>query len=170
MPKWILRCSLVALLVLYFGHSMAVLEPRAARAEDLAAVTEASADEGTGRHLFPPRRASSSRGGEPSGYTGGWWLGTVGIALALAVVGGLSVVSRRFAPAAQPGALGLRVVGKTSLSPRHSVYLVRAGDRVLVLGTGPQGPPSLLGELDDEPGQAIVPPVPRPVFDRGGAA
>jgi hypothetical protein len=26
------------------------------------------------------------------------------------------------------------------------IHLVRSGDRVLLIGTGPQGPPSLLGE------------------------
>jgi flagellar biogenesis protein FliO len=43
----------------------------------------------------------------------------------------------------------LRVIGRTSLSPRHTVYLLAAGDRVLVVGTGPQGAPALLGELTD---------------------
>jgi hypothetical protein len=153
MPRWVLLYSRVASTALSIGLCAAVLEPRAARAEDA----------GAGRHLFPPRAASSARAGEPAGHSGGWWLGTAGVALALAVVGGLSVASRRFAPAAQPGAPGLRVVGRTSLSPRHAVYLVRAGDRVLVLGTGPQGPPSLLGELDDEPAAGAGP-------GRGGEA
>ncbi len=77
-------------------------------------------------------------------------MGTAGIALALAVVGGLSVASKRFLPIASTGSTSLRVVSRTSLSPRHAVYLVQAGDRVLVVGTGPQGPPALLGELDDD--------------------
>src|SRR5262249_51733085 len=41
----------------------------------------------------------------------------------------------------------LRVVGRTRISPRHTVYLLGVGDRVLIVGTGPQGAPSLLGEL-----------------------
>lgn len=162
MLKRILCRLPVILLVLYFGHLTAVLEPRHAHGQEGIAT-----DEGPARHPFPLRRASTSRGGESAGHGGGWWLGTAGVALALAVVGGLSVVSRRFGPASQLGAPGLRVVGRTSLSPRHAVYLVRAGDRVLVLGTGPQGPPSLLGELDDEPAPG---PVPSEACDRGGAA
>ena len=50
-----------------------------------------------------------------------------------------------------PGHAGttLRVVGRTSLSPRHTVHLLSIGQRVLIVGTGPQGAPSLLGELTD---------------------
>jgi hypothetical protein len=36
-----------------------------------------------------------------------------------------------------------------SLSPKHSVYLLRVGRRVLLVGAGPQGPPALISELDD---------------------
>jgi hypothetical protein len=101
---------------------------------------------------FPPR-GSVVRRGEPQAEatpTGGWWLGTAGIALALAVCGGISVAARRGWRLPQVKSSGvLRVVGRTSLSPRHFVYLLRAGDRVLILGTGPQGAPSLLGELTD---------------------
>jgi flagellar protein FliO/FliZ len=45
------------------------------------------------------------------------------------------------------------VVGRTSLSPRHTVYLLKAGDRVLIVGTGPQGSPTLLGEMASGGGQ-----------------
>ncbi len=38
-----------------------------------------------------------------------------------------------------------------SLSPKHAVYLLRVGRRVLVVGAGPQGPPALITELDDVP-------------------
>jgi len=41
------------------------------------------------------------------------------------------------------------VIGRTSLSPRHTVHLLSIGQRVLIVGTGPQGAPSLLGELTD---------------------
>jgi len=154
--KWIRSCSLVAVLAFYFGHCATVLEPCAARAEDAPSPDAPDA----GRHLFPPRGTSATRPGESSGKSGGWWFGTLGAALALAVVGGLSVASRRFMPDPQAGAVGLRVIGRTSLSPKHAVYLLRAGDRVLVLGTGPQGPPALLGELDDDPAQDAARPGP----------
>jgi flagellar biogenesis protein FliO len=70
--------------------------------------------------------------------------------LALAVCGGVSVLAcrgRRWSQA-QAGTV-LRVVGRTSLSPRHTVYLLGVGDRILIVGTGPQGAPSLLGALTD---------------------
>jgi hypothetical protein len=104
------------------------------------------------RHRIAPRGASARRAGEEAEGTRGWWLGTAGIALALAACGGISVAARRYGPQAAAGPL--RVIGRTSLSPRHTVYLLKAGGRVLIVGTGPQGAPSLLGELDDpdEPG------------------
>ena len=43
----------------------------------------------------------------------------------------------------------MRVVGRTVLSPKHSVYLLEVGDRVLIVGTGAARAPSLLGELTD---------------------
>jgi hypothetical protein len=36
-----------------------------------------------------------------------------------------------------------------SLSPKHTVYLLRVGRRVLLVGAGPQGAPALISELDD---------------------
>ena len=85
-----------------------------------------------------------------SGGSGGWWFGTAGIALALAAFGGVAAASRRFLPAREGSGSGsLRVVGRVALSAKQSVYLVRAGDRVLILGGGGQGPPSLLGEMTD---------------------
>jgi hypothetical protein len=41
-------------------------------------------------------------------------------------------------------------VGRVSLPPKHAVFLVKAGGRTLLIGTGPQGAPSLLGELDED--------------------
>jgi flagellar biogenesis protein FliO len=92
----------------------------------------------------PPRSRPSASSSESSG---GWWAGPVGIAAALAVFGGVSVASKRFLPSRDSGPI--QVVGRSSLSTKHSVYLLRVGDRVLILGTGPQGPPSTLGEVTD---------------------
>jgi flagellar biogenesis protein FliO len=44
-------------------------------------------------------------------------------------------------------AAGLRVVGRMSLSPRHSIVLVQAGNQTLMIGLGPQAAPTLLGEI-----------------------
>ncbi len=79
--------------------------------------------------------------------SGGWWLGSAGITLVLAVCGAACVAARRYWP--QEPAASLRVVGRVSLSSRHSIFLVRAGERVLLIGTGNQGAPSLLGELTE---------------------
>lgn len=78
-------------------------------------------------------------------------------ALVLAVCGGFAVAVRRLGPRAAAGAV--QVVGRVSLSPKHSVYLLRVGQRVLVVGAGPQGPPALITELEGLPQEP--PPSPR---------
>jgi len=71
------------------------------------------------------------------------------MALALAIVGATGIVARRILPRAANGAI--QVIGRVSLSPKHTVYLLRVGQRVFLLGAGSQGAPTLLGELDDLP-------------------
>jgi flagellar biogenesis protein FliO len=77
----------------------------------------------------------------------GWWLGSTGIALALAICGAACVAARKYWPQNSTGMV--RVVGRVSLSPRQSIYLVRAGRRVILIGAGGQGAPTLLGELSE---------------------
>jgi hypothetical protein len=81
----------------------------------------------------------------------------IGITLALAVCGGIIAASRRFLP--QGAGVGMQVVGRVSLSPKHTVYMLRVGRRVMLIGAGPQGSPSLISELDDL--AAIEPDLPR---------
>ncbi len=126
--------------------------PRLARADHQppAESKTATAESASSERVIVPARGSTRKhsfGGGSAESSSGWWLGTVGIAVALAIFGGVSVASKRFLP--QHGSGLLRVVGRTSLSPKHTVYLLKAGDRVLIVGTGPQGSPTLLGELDD---------------------
>jgi flagellar protein FliO/FliZ len=97
---------------------------------------------------FPLRGAAGRRVDGLAEKSGGWWFGTAGIVLALALFGGISMASRRFLPQAGSGGF-LGVVGRASLSPKHTVFLLRVGERVLILGTGPQGSPTLLGELTE---------------------
>jgi flagellar biosynthesis protein FliO len=78
-----------------------------------------------------------------------WYLGMAGIAILLALGGGIAAAARRFAP--RSGAGALQVISRVGLSPKHTVYLLRAGGRVLLVGTGPQGAPSLISELDELP-------------------
>jgi flagellar biogenesis protein FliO len=96
--------------------------------------------------LFPG--VGSSSPSNPSPSSTGWWLGSAGIALVLAVSGAICIGARRFWP--QDTSEALRVVGRVALSPRHSIFLVRAGGRVLLIGAGTQGAPTLLGELDED--------------------
>ena len=95
--------------------------------------------------------AGASRVGLGLPHSSGWWFGTSGIALVLAVCGTVCALARRYRPQDSHGLL--RVVGRVSLSPRHSIFMVRAGRRMLLVGTGNQGAPTLLGELydDDQP-------------------
>ncbi len=86
-----------------------------------------------------------------------WPLGMIGVTLSLAVLGGIVAASRRFLP--QSAGVGMQVVGRVSLSPRHTVYMLRVGHRVLLIGAGPQGSPSLISELDD-PAEIDVEPRP----------
>ncbi len=98
------------------------------------------------RPAGPPWLNRLSRKSQAAGPDG-WWLGMGGMALALAICGAIGIVARRFSPRAANGAI--QVVGRVSLSPKHTVYLLRVGQRVLLVGAGPQGAPALLGELDD---------------------
>jgi flagellar biogenesis protein FliO len=66
----------------------------------------------------------------------------------LGAAGVLCIAARRQAEAATGGRL--RVLGRVGLPPKHAVFLVKAGGRTLLIGTGPQGAPSLLGELDED--------------------
>ena len=94
-----------------------------------------------------PEPVSGTVGSSPA--SAGWWGGSAGIGLALAAVGGVALLSRRFVPGREIAAGSLRVVGRVNLSTRQAVCLVRAGNRTLIVGTGPNGPPTLLGEWSE---------------------
>ncbi len=102
----------------------------------------------TGRPLRGPRfRTPSANAANPRPDSG--WSILALLALALAACGGIAIASRRAGQRRSVGAM--QVVGRVGLSPKHSVYLLRVGPRVLVIGAGPQGPPALIAELDDLP-------------------
>ncbi len=86
---------------------------------------------------MPPsaRQAGSSL---KRSYGGGslWWAGPGGIALALVAAGAASFAARRFGTPG--GASTLKIMDRVSLTPKHAVFVVRAKDRLFVLGTGPQ--------------------------------
>ena len=91
---------------------------------------------------------SSAMAQRSQGVSSGWWIGSVTLALMLGGLGVAGLAARRFLPSGDPAGT-LQVVGRTSLSSKQAVYLLRVGERVLIVGSGAQGAPSLLGELDD---------------------
>jgi hypothetical protein len=102
------------------------------------------ADEPTGSRPWPLRRPSRAAG---PGGPDTWSLAMIGITLTLAVCGGIIAAGRRLMP--QAAGAGVKVIDRVSLSPKHSVYLLRVGRRRLLVGAGPQGAPALISELDD---------------------
>ncbi|WP_337173109.1 flagellar biosynthetic protein FliO [Paludisphaera sp.] len=115
-------------------------------AQDVAADDEAR----PGRTLAAERSRKASR----APVSQAWWLGTTVMILALGGAGALCVAARR--QCSNGAAVKLQVVGRVHLPPRHAVFAVKAGGRTLLIGTGPQGAPTLLGELDDEPAEALA--------------
>lgn len=102
----------------------------------------------TERHKIAPRSSDEHKVSTSAGASSGWWWSTAGAASILALAGWASFAGRKFLPKTVANTRGVKVVGRTSLSPKHSVYLLQVGERVLIVGTGPQGAPSLLGELN----------------------
>lgn len=129
----------------------------AAPVEGLGQEPPAAGDEATRQAARSPRSTLARQRRDASTVAKGaqgWWTGTVAMVAILGAAGVLCIVAKRQAEAATGGRL--RVVGRVSLPPKHAVFLVKAGGRTLLIGAGPQGAPSLLGELDDED-EAIVP-------------
>ena len=148
----ILASILLAILLAAFEGSAARAQERASNSSTLPSSSESlKAADGDGQaaspspeplrvprpsgHLWQPGSVAGSPESAPSGPgSSGWWLGSAGITLVLAVCGAICVAARKFWP--QESAGSVRVVGRVSLSARHSIFLVRAGERVLLIGTG----------------------------------
>ncbi len=81
-----------------------------------------------------------STDGAPSSLAG--WLRTgLALAVVLGLILGLRWLMLRRGSGLRSGGAGgaLEVLGRSALSPRHQVALVRVGRRVLVVGLGPEG-------------------------------
>jgi hypothetical protein len=76
-----------------------------------------------------------------------WPLGFLAITVALAICGGIATAARRLSARNIP--VVATVMSRICLSPKHTIYMVQIGRRVLLVGTGPQAAPALLGEVDD---------------------
>lgn len=82
-----------------------------------------------------------------------WWLGTAVMILTLGGAGAICIAARRRTEAG--ATIRLQVVGRVALPPKHAVFAVKVGGRTLLIGVGPQGAPSLVGELDPEDEAAV---------------
>jgi flagellar protein FliO/FliZ len=100
----------------------------------------------------------------PSGY--GWLL--LRTLLALAGVCLLAYVVLRFLSkrvyGAQAGGGLMRVVARLPLEPRRSLYLVEVAGRYLLVGTGENGAPTTLAEIDAATVKASAAEAPHPSF------
>jgi Flagellar biosynthesis protein, FliO len=165
--------GLAIILALGFAADAIVLMTTRAHADASAApgqtaiATQSNSVQASGDRLTAPSRTESAppgddprasraplfrrltKGSRPGG-SDPWSLSMIVVTITLVVLGGIVVAGRRYLPQA-PGA-AMQVVGRVSLSPKHTVYMLRVGRRVLLVGTGPQGSPSLISELD-EPGE-----------------
>ena len=137
------------------GRSLAISTASDSGTEESGAASPASS-RGPDLVRVPPPSGHLSRFGpgatfvekeSGSASSRSWWLGSTGIALVLAVCGAICIAARRYRP--QDSAGLVRVVGRVSLTPRHSIFVVQAGPRALLIGTGTQGAPTLLGELTE---------------------
>jgi flagellar biogenesis protein FliO len=50
---------------------------------------------------------------------------------------------------ARSSASAIRILSRACLTPKHTIYLLRVGRRVLLVGAGPQGAPSLISVMDE---------------------
>ena len=157
----------------------------------LTLITQARAQEDDGptaptstRRVHPIQRPGQA-GATTTAPVSGWSYGTLGIGAVLAGVGLYAFVIRRYPQTPRPThGNAIQVLGRQSLGGRHSIYTVRVGSRTLLVGTGTQGPPTLLTELDDwldepSPQESVklteripatvrIEPLPRPITTAGG--
>lgn len=115
------------------------------------------------------RRPDGSRVASGTSRGGPWWLGSAGVVAIFAGLGYAVWSARRgtFRLGSRPK--GLDVLGRTALTPKHHVHLLRAGDRILIIGTGPGGSPAFLGEWTGPDPTAPTAPARLP-RDAGGGA
>jgi len=85
-----------------------------------------------------------------SGGGGGMWVAVLRTVLALAVVAalifGLRILLRRFGAGRLVGRTSgpVSVLGRTSVSPRQQLLLIRVGRRLVLVGSGPEGMAALM--------------------------
>jgi flagellar biogenesis protein FliO len=94
-----------------------------------------------------PRSAASPR---DTSTSGAWWTTLSGLAIVLAIVGGLAWLARKHLPQVVRGLppTVFEVLGRKTIEPRAVVHLVRCGNRILLLGCTPAGLTTLT-QFDD---------------------
>lgn len=144
----LLRIGLAACLVLVAGRPVAGEGAEGAGARNPAA--------GTAR--FPTSRERGNPTYAPmTGSSTSWWLVPLGVLLAGGAWAGLSLSARKAGSARTSPGVALEVVGRVAVGPRQAVCLVKVGGQVLIIGTGPQGPPTLMGELEQPSPEEAAP-------------
>ena len=144
-----LRVAALSLTVLLVPPQWASLS-MPAQAEESKRASARSLEHGGIQGAPPSARFPLAGSGAASVRTlptdsGGWWLASLSLAMVLALLGLRSLAIRQRWPGG--GWATLAIVGRVSLSSRHQVVAIQVGENVLLVGIGPQGPPSLLTEL-----------------------
>jgi flagellar biogenesis protein FliO len=123
----------------------------AARGEDAADSDRRGAvvDARIARAFETEAKPRTAKDANSAGSSGGGSTAFLTIVVGVLALGAIGVLGRSARDRGRSRAGGvLAVVDRVAISPKHAVFLVKAGDRTLILGTGPQGPPALLGELE----------------------
>ena len=134
--------------------------PASRPADDAAAVkTRAASDYVGGSENRPVSRRTG-----PDTWRGlAQTFGALVVVVGIMVVLWLSLRRVRRQGGAATGRQGPAGLARTSLSSRHHIYVVRWGERLLLVGTGPQGisvlsdteaPPATPNQTQDQEGQA----------------
>jgi flagellar biogenesis protein FliO len=140
-----------------------------AAADDPAAPPRPQASASAPVAALPSRPVASSfpvRRPDPGARSSGgssWWFGPIGVTLVLVGAVAAGWAARRgglVPPPHRETGPEPRVIGRAALTPRQAVYTVRVGDRILLVGTGPNAAPSLLGDWIEPPAAPPEPLVP----------
>lgn len=95
-----------------------------------------------GRGALPARGANADQTSRaiqpPVGTQAPWYTnGFLSLAAVIVLIGAIAWVVKRLAPRTRLGGSAVRILGRTYLSPKQSLALVRVGNRVALIGITP---------------------------------